>query len=474
MFDAGSLPPPSPRSGNADVMRLAVSQALAGANSAVVYATGAIVGNMLAPSKALATLPISLFVVGMAITTLPMGSLARLYGRRAAFLVGTGCGVLTGILSAVAMVIGSFWLFSLATLFGGAYAAVVLSFRFAAADCVPKERKSRALSAFMTGGVFAGVLGPQLVTYTMNLWPPYFFAATYVAQAAVAAISAIVLLGVRVPMPTAAEVAGGRPLAEILRQPRFITALICGVVSYTLMNFVMTAAPLAMRLCGLLQESSNFGLQWHIIAMFAPSFFTGRIISRWGAPRVVAAGLALTAVSTIVGLTGNDVAHFWGALILLGLGWNFGFVGASTLVLECHRPEERTRVQSFNDFVVFGTTAIGSFSSGGLLIAYGWDTVLWFSFIPLLLAVTALAWTNKRNSPNVRRLHDSGKRSQRSLRTGLEASRGAVAGNQVQYAPCNQEADDLAIYNCRRSLSSHDRAKGATSDASWRVAEAIA
>lgn len=399
MFDAGRLPPPSPRSGNADVMRLAISQALAGANSAVVYATGAIVGNMLAPSKALATLPISLFVVGMAITTLPMGSLARLYGRRAAFLAGTGCGVLTGLLSAAAMVIGSFWLLCLATLFGGAYAAVVLSFRFAAADCVPKERKSRALSAVMAGGVFAGVLGPQLVTYTMDLWPPYLFAATYVAQAAVAAISAIVLLGVRVPMPTAAEVAGGRPLAEILRQPSFITALICGVVSYTLMNFVMTAAPLAMRLCGLPQESSNLGLQWHIIAMFAPSFFTGKIIARWGAPRVVAVGLVLTAVSTVVGLAGNDVAHFWGALILLGLGWNFGFVGASTLVLECHRPEERTRVQSFNDFVVFGTTAIGSFSSGGLLNAYGWDTVLWFSFLPLLLAVTVLAWSNKHSYP---------------------------------------------------------------------------
>lgn len=330
-----------------------------------------------------------------------MGSLARLYGRRAAFLVGTGCGVLTGLLSAVAMVIGSFWLLCLATLFGGAYAAVVLSFRFAAADCVPKDRKPRALSAVMAGGVFAGVLGPQLVTYTMNLWPPYLFAATYVAQAAVAAVSAIVLLGVRVPMPTAAEVAGGRPLAEILRQPRFITALICGVVSYTLMNFVMTAAPLAMRLCGLPQESSNLGLQWHIIAMFAPSFFTGRIIARWGAPRVVAAGLALTAISTVVGLAGNDVAHFWGALILLGLGWNFGFVGASTLVLECHRPEERTRVQSFNDFVVFGTTAIGSFSSGGLLNAYGWDTVLWFSFLPLLVAVAALAWSNKRSSPTL-------------------------------------------------------------------------
>ena len=381
------------RSGNADVWRLAVAQALAGANSAVVYATGAIVGNMLAPSPALATLPISIFVVGMAACTLPAGAIARRHGRRAAFLTGTGCGVLVGLLAALAVVLGSFWLFCLGTFFGGAYAAVVLSFRFAAADCVPAERRARALSAVMAGGVFAGIIGPQLVTYTMDLWQPYLFAATFLAQAAVAAVSALVLLGVRVPMPTRAEMAGGRPLGAIVRQPRFVTAVICGVVSYTLMNFIMTAAPLAMRLCGLSQESSNLGLQWHIVAMYAPGFFTGRLITRFGAPRVVAAGLALTAVSAAIGLTGVDVAHFWLTLILLGLGWNFGFVGASALVLECHRPEERTRVQSLNDFLVFGTMAAGSFSSGGLLTAYGWDTVLWVSFVPLAVAVAALAVT---------------------------------------------------------------------------------
>lgn len=384
---------PAIRSGNADVWRLAVAQALAGANSAVVYATGAIVGSMLAPSQALTTLPISIFVVGMAACTLPAGVIARRHGRRAAFLTGTGCGVLTGLLASLAMVLGSFWLFCLSTFFGGAYAAVVLSFRFAAADCVPAARRPRALSFVMAGGVFAGIIGPQLVTYTMDLWQPYMFAATFLAQAGVAAVSALVLLGVRVPMPTAAEVAGGRALGSIVRQPRFITAVICGVVSYTLMNFIMTAAPLAMRLCGLSQESSNLGLQWHIIAMYAPGFFTGRLITRFGAPRIVAAGLALTAISAAIGLTGVDVAHFWLTLILLGLGWNFGFVGASALVLECHRPEERTRVQSLNDFLVFGTMALGSFSSGGLLTAYGWDTVLWVSFLPLAMAVAALVVT---------------------------------------------------------------------------------
>lgn len=387
----GRLPPS--RSGNADVLRLAIAQALAGANAVVVYATGAVVGNMLAPDKALATLPISVFVVGMAACTLLAGAIARHHGRRAAFLVGTGSGVLVGLLSALAVVLGSFWIFCAATFFGGAYQAVVLTFRFAAADCVPPQRRARALSAVMAGGVFAGVIGPQLVTYTMNLWQPYLFAATFVAQAAVAAVSAFILFGVRVAKPTAAEVAGGRPLKVILRQRRFIIAMICGAVSYMLMNFLMTSAPLAMRLCGLPQETSNLGLQWHVIAMYAPSFFTGRLIARFGAPRLVAVGFVLIAAAAAIGLMGMDVAHFWLTLILLGVGWNFSFVGASTVVLECHRPEERTRVQSFNDFVVFGTMMVGSFSSGGLLTTYGWDTVLWVSFIPLALAVAALAST---------------------------------------------------------------------------------
>ncbi|MFC0389337.1 MFS transporter [Muricoccus vinaceus] len=385
------------------MLRLAVVQALAGANATVVYATGAIVGNMLAPDKALATLPISIFVVGMAACTLPAGVIAQRHGRRAAFLTGAGCGVLVGLLAALAMVLGSFWLFCLATFFGGAYAAVVLSFRFAAADCAPPERRARALSAVMAGGVFAGVIGPQLVTFTMNLWPPHMFAATFLAQAAVAVVSAFILIGVRLPTPSAATGAvRGRPLGLIVRQPRFVTAVVCGVVSYLLMNFLMTAAPLAMHMCGLSQESSNLGLQWHVIAMYGPSFFTGRLITRFGATKVVLTGLALIAASASVGLTGLDVAHFWLTLILLGIGWNFGFVGASAMVLECHRPEERARVQSFNDFAVFGTMAFGSFLSGGLLNAYGWNTVLWLSFVPLGLAIIALTVNSKfRNTQAV-------------------------------------------------------------------------
>lgn len=382
----------------ANVVRLAIGQALAGANSTVIYATGAVVGDMLAPTKALATLPISIFVVGMAACTLPAGMIAQRHGRRAAFMIGTGCGVLGGLIGTLAVLRASFWLFCVATFFGGVYAAVVLSFRFAAADCATPERRPRALSAVMAGGVFAGVIGPQLVTYTMDLWQPYLFAATYLGQAAVAAISLLVLAGVRLPAPTAADVGKGRPLGIIARQPRFMGAVVCGVVSYLLMNFLMTAAPLAMKFCNLPQQSANLGLQWHVIAMYGPSFWTGRLITRFGASKVVAAGLLLTAAASTVGLLGIEVAHFWATLILLGVGWNFGFVGASAMVLECHRPEEKARVQSLNDFVVFGTMTFGSFLSGGLLSAYGWDTVLWLSFPPLLLAVAALFVASPRRS----------------------------------------------------------------------------
>lgn len=391
MASEGNLPAILPETvQRANIWRLSIAQALAGANSVVVYATGAIVGDKLAPSSMLATLPISIFVVGMALCTLPVGAIGHRYGRRTAFLLGTGSGVLTGLLAAGAVAIGSFWLFCLATFFGGAYAAVVLSFRFAAADGVQTAWRARALSLVMAGGVAAGVVGPQLVTWTMHLYPAHTFFATFLIQAAVAAVSALILLGVRLPMPSAKTVAGGRPLAVIALQPRFIAAVVCGAVSYMVMNFLMTAAPLAMHMCGHSAQSANLGLQWHVIAMYAPGFFTGSLIVRFGAGRVAALGLALTAVSIAVGLGGMDVMHFWWSLILLGVGWNFGFLGASALVLECHLPQERTRVQSLNDFIVFSLMAIGSFSSGALLSAYGWSTVLWASLGPLVLSVVVL------------------------------------------------------------------------------------
>ena len=386
--------PQSPAWNN--IARLAVAQALAGANASVIFATGAIIGARLAPDPAYATLPITMYVVGMALGTLPTGWLARRYGRRVAFLAGAGCGVLTGLFAALAVVVDSFPLFLLATSFGGLYGSVVQSFRFAAADGASPAFRPRALSWVMAGGVFAGVLGPQLVTWTMDL-SPYLFAISFLAQAAVAIIAGAVLSGVDLPRPLASAPAG-RPLREIVTQGRFVVAAVCGVVSYSLMNLVMTSAPLAMHMCGLPITDSNFALEWHVVAMYAPSFFTGALIARFGAPRVVATGLLLTVTAALTGLSGLSVWHFSGALVLLGLGWNFGFVGASAMVLETHRPEERTRVQSVNDFLVFGTMAVGSFSSGQLLTSFGWWAVCDVVFPPVLVALAVLAASRIRTA----------------------------------------------------------------------------
>lgn len=373
-----------------NIARLATAQALAGANSVVFYATGAIVGNAIAPNNALTTLPITVFVLGMAACILPFGVLARRFGRKAAFMTGTSLGVVTGLTASLAVVIESFPLFCMAAFMGGAYAAVVLSFRFAATDGVAKERKARALSLVMGGGVAAGIIGPMLVTSTMDLWPPYPFAITFIAQAMVAAISALVLLGVKTPDPIITPSTKGRALREIARQPGFARTIFSGAVAYMVMNFLMTAAPLSMHIHGLSQQSSNLGIQWHVIAMYGPGFFTGRLITRFGAIRTGAAGLVITALSVLVGLMGTDVVHYWVSLILLGIGWNFGFTGASAKIIEYHRPEEKTQVQSLNDFIVFGVMIVGSFSSGALLHLFGWNAVLWGSLLPVVVALLAL------------------------------------------------------------------------------------
>jgi len=383
----------------ANVLRLAAAQALTGANSAVIFATGSIVGASLAPDISLATVPLSMYVLGLAAGTLPTGAISRAYGRRVAFIIGTGCGTITGLLGAFAILHVSFWLFCCATFLGGLYGAVSQSYRFAAADGASTAYRPKAVSWVMAGGVFAGVLGPQLVQWTMDIWPPYLFALSFMVQAAVALVAMAILAGVDAPKPSAADLHGGRPLLEIVTQPRFIAAALCGIIAYPMMNLVMTSAPLAMKMCGLSVSDSNFGIQWHIVAMYAPSFFTGALIARFGAPVIVAVGLGLEAVAATIGLTGITAPHFWATLMVLGVGWNFGFIGASALVLETHLPQEKTKVQAFNDFCVFGMMAIGSFSSGQLLANYGWDAVNLVVYPPVLLGLVVLglvSWAKRR------------------------------------------------------------------------------
>ena len=377
-----------------NVVRLAAAQALTGANSAVIFATGSIVGATLAPDISLATVPLSMYVVGLAAGTLPTGAISRAYGRRVAFIIGTGCGVLTGAARRVRHPARSFWLFCCATFLGGLYGAVSQSYRFAAADGASAAFRPKAVSWVMAGGVFAGVLGPQLVQWTMDIWPPYLFAFSFVVQAVVALVAMAVLSGVDAPKPAPSDLHGGRPLFEIARQPRFIAAALCGVIAYPMMNLVMTSAPLAMKMCGLSVSDSNFGIQWHIVAMYGPSFFTGSLIARFGAPQ------DRRARADAGGRRRGDrpVRHhrdaFLGDADRARGGLEFRFVGASALVLETHRPQERNKVQAFNDFLVFGMMAVGSFSSGQLLANYGWSAVNMVVFPPVLLGLAVLAFAS--------------------------------------------------------------------------------
>jgi len=382
-------------------LRLSVASALAGANAAVIFATEAILGASMAPSAGLATVPLSCFVVGLALGTLPIGWIARRYGRKPALLTGSLSGVLTGALATVATLVWSFPLLCLSAIFGGIYAAASQSYRFAATDGASPALQPKLFSWVMTGGVLAGILGPQLVQHTMDIWPQHLFAATYVGQAIVALIAMAVLAGVEAPPASlqAVDQKPGRRLGQIVAQPQFVVAAICGTVSYALMNMVMTAAPLAMKMCGLSLSQSNLGIQWHILGMYAPSFITGSLIGRYGAKRIVALGLALEVAAALVDLHGVTVAHFWTGLILLGVGWNFGFIGASAMVVAAHRPEERTKVQSFNDFVIFGTMAVGSFASGQMLAGGGWSLVNMIVFPPAAIGLVALVWLALRPQP---------------------------------------------------------------------------
>jgi predicted MFS family arabinose efflux permease len=375
-----------------NAMVLAVAQALAGGNNTVIVSTASIVGAVLSPDKGLATLPITCMVIGMWLGTLPVGVLAKRLGRRFALQTGSLFGMLSGVISYSAVIQGNFWLLLVGTFCGGLYAAAHQSYRFAAADTASEAYRPKVVSWVLAGGVFAAVIGPQLVIFTKDLLPPHLFAASYLGQSACAVLAAIVLQFVKVPPVAPERIVRARPLLAIVKAPRFIVAVACGVASYAMMNMVMTSAPLAMVGCGHSVTDAALGIQWHVLAMYAPSFVTGSFIARFGVERITGIGLALVALSGVVGIAGLSVAHFWTVLILLGLGWNLAFIGATTMVTQCHRPDERNKVQAFNDFLIFGSMALSSFSSGQLLEYVGWTAINEVIFPTVFVAAAMLVW----------------------------------------------------------------------------------
>ncbi|MBZ6075003.1 MFS transporter [Microvirga puerhi] len=381
---------------------LACAQALGGANPAIVVSLGGLVGQVLAENKQLATLPVSLTNLGLALGTIPAAMLMRRVGRRSGYIFGAGLCAFAGCLAAFGIASSSFLIFCLGTFISGFYGSFVQSYRFAATDAASDSFKPQAISWVMAGGLVAGIVGPQTVIWTSDLIPTAPFAGGFIAQSCLALISLVIVSFLRSAPATAVPQSGssgGRPLLVIMAQPRFIVAVAAGLVSYGLMSFIMTAAPLAMVDCGYPVQTAALGIQWHILAMFGPSFFTGRLISRFGKAQITGIGLLLIALAAAIGLSGLSVAHFWTTLILLGIGWNFGFIGATSMVIDCYRPEERSKVQAANDFLVFGSVAVASFSSGKLLSSGGWMSVNWLVFPPVIIALILLAWQKTRKVP---------------------------------------------------------------------------
>lgn len=362
---------------------LSLCFALGGVTTFSVMSLAAKVGFTLALDKGDATLPITAFLVASMITSIPATMLMRKIGRKRGFQIGILFGFIGCLLAAYSIYLSSFWLFCASTFLIGVMASFQAFYRFAATDTASDRFKGLAVSWVMFGGILAPIFAPTIISHTKDVLDPYFLAGSFVAAAAVSIVTFITINFIEIPNEVVSKVKNsGRPLLEIVKQPLFAIAVLAGMVSYGLMTFVMTATPLAILGCGQGYDIDDvtFVIQWHAIAMYGPSFFTGKVIQRLGAQAVIIMGLLMLVGCAIVAAMGVDVMHFWVSLVLLGLGWNFGFVGATAMVTKYYRPEERFKAQAFNDFMVFGTLALGSYASGSIYVNYGWDAVTWIIY----------------------------------------------------------------------------------------------
>lgn len=367
--------------------------ALATTGNMVLVSVSALTGHMLAEDKSLATLPIAIQWMGTAGATMPGALLMRHLGRRPVFMLGAAIGTIGAALVMLAIYQGSFGLLCLGIALLGSYNGVNTHYRFAAADAVPEERRSRAISLVLAGGLGAAILGPLLARGSKDLLAPYTFMGVFATLIVLALSVALLASFVRLPKPAVADVAApGRPLAEIVRQPVFLVAAAGAAVAYGVMVMLMSVTPLAMAACALPFSDATVVIQWHVVGMFAPAFFTGHLIRRFGVLQVMMVGAALTLACTVVGMSGISFAHFWLAQTLLGLGWNFLFIGATTLLTEVHTVAERAKTQGFNDLLVFGTVGIGTFSSGNLLHYFDWATLNQVALAPVLLVTVGTLW----------------------------------------------------------------------------------
>lgn len=387
--------------GNA--LLLAMAQAINSSTTSVAISLGALAGAYLLPlNPEFATLPVAVYSIGVALFALPVALLCKQFGRRSGFVLGALIGIAGGITSALAITATSIYLFCVGMFIIGGAAAFVHQYRFAAADHGSDAFKSKAISWVMTGGIFGAVIGPQTTLLTKDLFLPTPYAGAFIAGAALLVIGIVILMGLK---PIAGsngteivETLRQRPLGEILAQPKFIVALSCAIASAALMTFMMTGAPLAMKNHGHTVDQAVLGIQWHVLAMYGPSLFTGLLIVRFGKTTIIATGLLLLLLCGGVAVSGLELWNFWGSLILLGVGWNFGFIGSTALLGETYLTGEKNKVQGVHDFILFSLVAAASLLSGYTLHKFGWTGIASFLF-PIaflaLIAVLGLAYSER-------------------------------------------------------------------------------
>lgn len=380
------------------VLILSVAQALYLSAVSVIFTFSGLVGATLAPTPSLATLPVALITVVTAVTTIPASILMARIGRRAGFQIGAFAGAAGAGLAAWGIVRNDFALFCFGNALMGVFQASAMYYRFAAADLAAPAFRSKAVSWVLAGGVAAALIGPEIAARTRGLAPAAEYMGAYLAAALLALLSIVVLAALRAPPPAVAanDDARGRSLLTIMRQPVFLVAALNAAVAYMVMSFVMTASPLAVVAAGHGVDAAAGVTRWHLVGMFAPSFITGGLIARFGVLRILVAGAVLLVASLTIALSGSALPAFHASLLLLGIGWNFLFIGGTTLLTEAYAPAERARTQAANEFLVFGTTALATLAAGVVQTGHGWATVNIVTFPLLLLASIATVWFSAR------------------------------------------------------------------------------
>src|SRR5262245_26160850 len=380
-----------------NVLVLSGCQATLQTTGTTLISVTGLAGFALASDKSFATVPLTCYVLGSAIATIPGSLLMGAVGRRVGFQVGSGLGMLGAALCALAMYVSSFWLLCAGMGVMGIYQAFGKYYRFAAADAAEMNFRAKAISFTLAGGLVGGVLGPEMAKHTVELFPGQTYLGSYLSLILVCLAATLFLTGLDIPRLSEEERSDtGRPISAIMRQPVFIVAVLAGMFSYGIMNLMMTSTPLAMRAHEHHFHDAAFVLQWHMIGMYGPSFITGTLIHRYGVLNVILAGIVLLFICIVAALAGTGLINFWVSLFLLGIGWNFMYVGGSALLTECHTPAERAKTQAANDFMIFVMMAISSASSGLLLNKSGWHAVNYGSIPFLLIALVATLWLISR------------------------------------------------------------------------------